>query len=411
MSRHTVGLALALLPLVGMYANRGVVPLLLLLGIVLLADRVVRKDRSPPPGRPVLIALAGVILWGGLSELWAETPSLALVKAGALAGLAVAGILIVSAAARDGVSVTLPLAGLAVAAAMALIEQASGMAPSRFLFEVIEGTVPGPSSVIPTRFKTGASLAVLIGLPLFFHLFALGRRGLSLVALSAPLVLIGVSSSNSAAIGFAAALGLGLLARLEPRLAGLALATAALAAFLLAGLAGRMPDSRDLAEAFPHLPNSALHRSAIWHFAADKAMERPLLGWGLEASRSLPGGEDTIGVWIRHTESDDSLYVMEVQALPLHPHNFAVQVWLETGVIGVALFASLLLLLARAIARMVRENAAIAAAALGGALPIAAVTVGLWQSWWVSSLWLIAGLVVGLVAPRHRAGQGNVATQ
>lgn len=78
-----------------------------------------------------------------------------------------------------------------------------------------------------------------------------------------------------------------------------------------------------------------------------------------------------------------------------HPHNFAVQVWYEFGLIGVALFAALIVLFFRSL-RLVP------AALLPGVLStvaavwtVAMVSHGAWQAWWwclmglVSILWLI----------------------
>ena len=63
---------------------------------------------------------------------------------------------------------------------------------------------------------------------------------------------------------------------------------------------------------------SAGHRLWIWSFAGDRIAERPLTGWGLDASRSIPGGKDPI----RPGET----------WLPLHPHNASLQLWLELGI-------------------------------------------------------------------------------
>ena len=40
--------------------------------------------------------------------------------------------------------------------------------------------------------------------------------------------------------------------------------------------------------------DSAGHRLEIWHFAGQRIAERPLLGWGLDASRAIPGGNALI---------------------------------------------------------------------------------------------------------------------
>ena len=70
------------------------------------------------------------------------------------------------------------------------------------------------------------------------------------------------------------------------------------------------------------------HRLLIWDFAGKRIAERPLLGWGLDASRAIPGGKELIRP--------------DQKRLPLHPHDAALQVWLELGLPGAVLFALLL---------------------------------------------------------------------
>ena len=89
------------------------------------------------------------------------------------------------------------------------------------------------------------------------------------------------------------------------------------------------------------LPTSALHRMLIWDFTAERIAERPLLGWGMEASRTVPGGrgqpEAAALDRMRVTDPGQRRWFAEphVQILPLHPHNGALQLWLELGAVGV----------------------------------------------------------------------------
>jgi O-antigen ligase len=135
---------------------------------------------------------------------------------------------------------------------------------------------------------------------------------------------------------------------------------------------------------------SAGHRLLIWSFAGDRIAERPLTGWGLDSSRAIPGGDEPI----RPGET----------WMPLHPHNAALQVWLELGAPGAVLFALLVATIWGTLARV--EWPGLFAAAAGGSLTIAFVgcfaTYGIWQEWWLGtwsfSLFLI--LVMARVAAR-----------
>ena len=93
------------------------------------------------------------------------------------------------------------------------------------------------------------------------------------------------------------------------------------------------------------IPPSAAHRLLIWDFVILRIAERPLLGWGMEASRSLPGHATTPpggpGPLRPGWRRDARLAGRRAELLPLHPHNGALQLRLELGWPGVLLAALL----------------------------------------------------------------------
>lgn len=123
----------------------------------------------------------------------------------------------------------------------------------------------------------------------------------------------------------------------------------------------------------PHLPQmhnteglakeSWSARVHIWRFAAERINERPWLGWGMDASRVWPDN------------------------IPLHPHNAALQVWLELGLVGAAiaaLFWTWLWGRMGAIAERSRTSAAMGAAVAAAYLTIGGLSFGVWQEWWLA---------------------------
>jgi exopolysaccharide production protein ExoQ len=125
---------------------------------------------------------------------------------------------------------------------------------------------------------------------------------------------------------------------------------------------------------------SVWHRAEIWFFVAERIAERPLLGWGLNAARALPGGKEQIQPG--------------VERLPLHPHNGVLQLWVELGLVGAALGAAIAVaatLHATSPARDVSTRVAMTTALAAG-LTVVSVGYGLWQGWWMAALWLIAAL-------------------
>lgn len=149
-----------------------------------------------------------------------------------------------------------------------------------------------------------------------------------------------------------------------------------------------LPDPARSYEAWGWQHSSLHHRLTIWRFVGGHIGEHPLVGWGMDSARTLPGGEDEISV----ARADGSLPVRE-QLLPLHPHNAVLQVWLELGAVGAAILGGVLWLAAGAAASLPdRGGRATAFATLAAAIVIATSSYGLWQGWWQAALWLTAML-------------------
>lgn len=126
-------------------------------------------------------------------------------------------------------------------------------------------------------------------------------------------------------------------------------------------------------------------RLDIWSFATARIMEHPLLGWGLDASRTFGN------------------------SIPLHTHDGALQVWLELGAVGALLMATAWLFLLKAIYDLVevdRRLAAVAAASACAYLMIGAVSFGVWQEWWLALGALAFAVIVAL--KRVRPGAQNL---
>ena len=141
------------------------------------------------------------------------------------------------------------------------------------------------------------------------------------------------------------------------------------------------------------LPPSIGHRILIWDFVSHRIAERPLLGWGLNSSRVIPGGKDTPRPG---TEN-----------LPLHPHSAPLQWWLELGGIGAGLLALLIGVTVALIGRHFPERGE-QAFALGMTTciwTIAAVGYGIWQGWWVSALCIFFS-ALAVVAPHPTVATG-----
>jgi exopolysaccharide production protein ExoQ len=190
---------------------------------------------------------------------------------------------------------------------------------------------------------------------------------------------------SAAKAGFAVAVAAFVLSYLGGRHFARGAAVVAVVVILTAPLSfprlAQLPAFSQDAEQFKF---SLWHRLQIWSFVGDRIAERPLLGWGLDASRAIPGGTEEIRPG--------------AQRLPLHPHNVALQVWLELGLPGALLFAGLAAWLWLALARADWPPSFAAAAAAGLTTVSFAVlgTYGAWQEWWIATLSLVLFLVLAM---------------
>jgi O-antigen ligase len=125
----------------------------------------------------------------------------------------------------------------------------------------------------------------------------------------------------------------------------------------------------------PFLKHSAQHRIEIWHFAADKALERPILGYGFNSSRDVPNG-DAVSAFLPPGKP----------IIPLHPHNGFLQIWLELGAPGVMIAMVLLVGGLKTIGRWSDQSARFALGGYAAALVIGGLAFGIWQTWWMATL-------------------------
>lgn len=137
------------------------------------------------------------------------------------------------------------------------------------------------------------------------------------------------------------------------------------------------------AQAEADVPLSWSERMGYWRHAADGIVIHPARGWGLDASRMFSPG------------------------IQLHPHNGALQIWLELGLVGVFAVAAFWVLVFLRLARKERDPAVVAAAASCTAyLVFGSVSFGVWQEWWLGLGALMATAVtVAARAPAKAAGE------
>jgi O-antigen ligase len=370
-----------------------------LLATVIAHWRAHRALPWPPPGAAATALAAAVALglFTAASALWAPDPGRTLGT-----GLRFAGFVLLGAGAARAVAGAPPahlrrlrawlVIGLALGIALAAFDHLSGNA----LRAAVRGLSEAPAT-LGFGLKPAVSVIAVL-LPLAAALPgtpAALRVALVLAGLATAVILPAESAKLAAFAGIAVLLLAGLL-RGAARALGVAAAVAVLAAPLLtAAILPRLPS-------LEALPPSAAHRILIWDFAEDRIAERPLLGWGGEASRAVPGGRDVFDAATLQryglTSADSRAWFARpaAQRLPLHTHNAPLQVWLELGAVGAALAAWLMAALGFAAARA--SPAPGAAGCLAASLTVGMLSYGIWQEWWIALLLLLVVAIAALSA-------------
>ncbi len=357
-----------LTPLMAWLGPLGFAPLVALAGLLCLpALRVRREDM------PLAIVLLLLVAWAALSSLWSPRHIDAIDDSTALKlGLQLPLYWAAWCGARQAHPLLRRLAlkalawGLALYGVLLLAEAFSGAAIYRGLRALMHDPIE-----FPFARKNLAQGAFVLAL-LWPAVAAAGARAGAPWWLAAVMAVgAGVSANiflaDAPVLAVAVALGMGLAVSVwptrGPRVAGWV--TAALIVTMPLLVMGLRHSG--LASG---LPLSWAERVGYWNFAADRISEHPLLGWGLDASR-------TFG-----------------PAIGLHPHNGAMQVWLELGLPGAVLGALAWAVILDRCANAERSLLMAAAAASAAVyLLFGLISFGLWQEWWLALGALVAVIV------------------
>lgn len=390
----SAGLTLAalLFPLLGVFAPLGLTPLGILAALTCL-PLVIRRQAWKNLPAAVLALPPALGLWALATTPWALDHHEALGGGAKLLFTGLQGLVLIAAAPllapawRRRLGWAL-LGAATVAAVVLTAEYATDRGVSALIQQLKDQALVGVKSPM-NRGATILALSGLAALALFRH----HRPRWPLMVMAAALVAMFLGDSGSARLAVAAGLAAGIVALVLPRLAIGATAALVTAAWIALPIwANHIPDPQTTFQNWTFLSGSAHHRTTIWSFVSHHIAERPVLGWGMDAARVMPHGDDEVHL-VRRDGAGNVVKVTDEPLLPLHPHNAILHVWLELGAVGAALAAALLLRVLWALYRLPPTERSGRAAALGGlvcAVLIASISYGAWQSWWQNALWLTA---------------------
>ena len=299
--------------------------------------------------------------------------------------------------------------GFSGAAVVVVVDLELGGHLARFLYETrLNGVDPA------LGYGSAATLHATLLAPVLVGLLRLGfpRLAVGFALLAAAAIL--ETSSLSAKTALAASLLVLVAVWLLPRLRWIEFGVFGFAVVALP-LMFPLPLGADATCWLADHKPSAAHRLEIWSFVAERIWQRPIAGWGLDAARRLPGG--TTPVIIHHCDEADRPdgIALSNQALPLHPHNAVLQVWLELGGVGVALgFGPLIFAIWHAFrnpAWRSRPAQSMIAATAAAAVSVGLISFGIWQEWFLSGLFVAAAFVVLSARQSAAAVHGTISSR
>ncbi len=384
-----------LIPVSSVLASQSVVPLLLI-AAALLAVTIWRatggRNRWPRPDRGLTAALGVLVAFCALASLWGFDPPRSFLLAGRIAALLAAGLFLHAAqrhldeAARTQTGNWL-LAGTVLALALLYLEPIFDYPILSLLHEPATLAKTGESLL-----SRGATAAAILCWPACAFLW---RRTGALTALCVPaaaFTTLAFLSSLSAGFGLLAGAATLVIAGTHRRAGRIILVVATLGAMMVSPIAGQKFYQAQLQNA-EWLPKSAAHRVEIWHFTVQHIAEKPVLGWGFDASR---------GMKRLSAENEAS----GRSPIGLHPHNAPLQILLELGIVGALFALAAAWVLIQRLETLPRRERILGQAAYIASLAISCTAYGIWQNQWLALL-ISAALAVSLTAPASASGQAR----
>jgi len=380
-------------PPIAVLQSNGLAALAVLAASLVLLGLFARGQAAALWHDPLVLMIVLLIAWMLLTGIWALVPANAWSTLYGLGPVMLSGaVLVVGARMLDVEEIPRVsrwlLIGYAALIALLAVELLTGGLVAG-AYDAVRRT---PSFWAVTMLSRGVVLAILLSWACAVLLLRRGRpwvAGLALAAAAAVTFGSGSYAGRVAVLAGMAAFCVVLLLRRRGVVAMLGLLLAFSATIPLLPQGPLDPEAN--ASWLGPLRNSGLHRLYIWRFAAERVAEHPLRGWGLDAARSMPGGEAPTPVG--------------GQVMMMHPHNGPLQVWLELGFPGIVALLILLMIAGRALLRSkddLLSQAGLTAALMAG-FAILCLGFGIWQTWWVG----VMGMTAGWLAVAARAALEN----
>lgn len=138
-------------------------------------------------------------------------------------------------------------------------------------------------------------------------------------------------------------------------------------------------------------------RQAIWEFALDQLARHRWTGLGANTINLVEGADAIIP------------FTNDTHVMPSHPHNWILEILVETGIIGLLAYVSLIFLALRRLIGSYRRTRNLATlsvvATSGGYLVSGMFNFSFWASWWQLSFYIICAMALASAASTDQSRQ------
>lgn len=218
---------------------------------------------------------------------------------------------------------------------------------------------------------------LVLTIPLVWLLVRRGHLWVTAALVALVTATILQSDSGAAVLGLLAGAAAYGLASLASRFATALVAFCLGAAILLAPLTGEIAELVLPSSVHDNLAGANTRpRVEIWKRFGEAVRRDPLLGAGFGVSPRFP--ETRVAREIAPDDPSAFAY--------WHPHNAALQAWVELGAIGAVLGIGILILLLSKIAAYPPELLPVSLALVAAVSAVALVGHGAWQGWWAAAI-------------------------
>jgi len=257
----------------------------------------------------------------------------------------------------------------------------------------------------PNRYSQGAAISACVVLPLAVGLSRLEARGQAFVFAGVSAATIFLLQNEAAKLALVSGLVVYVIVRWRSIMFW-PIILIALVSGILSPIFFAKPLSNSLSCSLFNIKPSAAHRVRIYEFSSHNVFKKPLLGWGMDGARSIPGGGVEVNI-------HDCIYKGRASktwdlgaAMPLHPHNGSLQMWLELGAVGVTIFICLLGKLMLNLHRnyVLGDGRPLIAGLFTAIFLVYNISFGLWQSWLIFAMILLCALLRSLHVSGHETG-------